>query len=282
MKIIVSLENLESSSKIIADNANVSMEGISDALPNFFSDVKNFIGDVFDFSKNPISSLLDGHGFLGKVKQTNYTDLMNLTIHVPMGYHGRLVEYIDALKKAQHISELLIREVLNPFNVWIGLNLADPSRLIGFTNGHNIVGLKFHDIESVRKIVAKHIDSGSPVSEVSFGSVFSRNQDWIDAVRDLNELVGKAATIKNGDITNIVATISKNLDELLEKIKSDPINFKTSPSTIKAISTVCYTMAKECEFYAFYRHLLTNLQLSMLETEKVLKGKIEADKVSKA
>lgn len=281
MNIIVSLEKLQSDSEIIATNASINMEGIGAMLPNFFTDVKNFIGDVLNVASTPFVGLLDGHGFLGTVKHTSYSELMDLTIHVPMGFQGRMSDYIRALQRAQNIAELLTKDVLNPFNVWIGLNLADPTRLASVVNANHIPGFKLHDTETVRKAIAKHIHSGSPTSEVPFGQVFSRNQDWVDAVHDVNKLIAEAAAIKNQEILDVVASVSKNLDDLLDKIKTDPETYRTLPNTVKAISTICFSMAKECEFYAFYRHLLVTLQLSMLDTEKVLKGKIEATKLIK-
>ena len=279
---VISLEKLANDSRVINLNATVSSEGFADTLPNFFSDVKSFISDVFTFTKTDNTGALDTHGFFGSIKTVEYTTLMPVKVHMPMGFTGSVVHYIDTLEKAQGIAEHLVSDVLTPFSTWVALNLADPTRLAQLTSDRSVVGLRFHDVPGVTKELAKFINPNSGESEVTFGSAFRRVGDWAEAVKQFNEVNTRANRISNTDITNMVASISNNLDELLKRIKEDPITYRVSGATVKVISTLCFTMAKECEFYAAYRHLLSNLQAALLDSEKILKDFIkDTAKVSK-
>jgi hypothetical protein len=279
---VISLEKLANDSRVINLNATVSSEGFADALPNFFTDVKSFISDLFTVSKSTSPGALDTHGFFGSIKQIEYTKLMPVPIHMPMGFNGNVVHYIDVLEKAQGISEKLISDVLNPFSIWIALNISDPTRLAQLTSDRGIHGLRFHDIAGVTKEIGQFIDTNSGRSEVTFGSAFRRVGDWSEAVKQFNDLNNRANRLNNTDITNMVASISNNLDELLKRIKEEPDTYRISGTTVKVISTMCFTMAKECEFYAAYRHMLANLQVALLDSEKILKEFIkDTAKVSK-
>lgn len=277
----ITLESLKVKHDIINLEASVpshSMEAFTNPLPNFFSDVKSFITDLFDFSKEPNPGLLDIKGFFGS-KPVNYIDIANKPIYVPPGLVKPIPVYLDALEKAQNTVDRLQSEVLEPFSVWIALNLSDPTRLATITNDRTVVGLRFHDVADVTKEIAKCFHAGSTKVDATFGEMYRRNADYAESVKRVNSLNERALGISNTAILNKVAEISQNLDLLLSRIKSEPDVYRLSGNSAKVISTVCYNMAKECEFYAAYRHMLTNLIIAMQDSEKVLLEYLDAEKV---
>jgi hypothetical protein len=264
IRIVANMISLEASSP------SQSMEGILDRLPGFFDDVKTFVANLFDVSKEPAAGLLDTNRLSRNIKNVNYTTLMPVTVYTPMGLSVPYLDFLDVLEKAQNIVDLIPKETLQPFARWIAIQLSNPERLAGLQSERQVDGFKIHDIASVKAELAKCL-SGDVRTEVPFSDVFRKSGDWDNAAHKANALNERVSAVGTKALLETVATITESLDTLLKRIHEDPVTYRTSGNAMKVIATLCTAMADECEFYSVYRYQLLATLTALNDTEEVLK-----------
>lgn len=270
------LERIKIAANIISLEAmtpTASVEGMVDRLPNFFSDVKLFVGNLFEFSKEQPAGLLESGSQVKWLKGVSYIDIKDKPVYVPPGLTSSYVDVLHALEQGANVVENIGPNVLSPFSVWLAVQLTDPSKLASLRSEHDVRDFKPHALPKVIKEISDCY-KGHGATETTFGKVFARNAEWdyvTNKANSLNErLVGKQVK----QLLDAVEGITQNLDILLTRMKEDPVTYRTSASTMKVIATLCTTMAEECEFYSFYRFKLMGVLHALNDSETLLKKSI--------
>lgn len=265
------LTQLENQKNIISMEAltpSQTLSALTDRLPGFVSDVKQFLKDLFSTDQEPAYNFFDTKKIPTEIRKVNYTSLMPLRVYVPAGLKVTYLEYIAAMEQAQAVVDVLVKETLQPFNRWLAIQLGNPSNLAQLRSDRDISGFKLHDIEAVKKAIAVCFDPGSVETETTFGKVFKRAGDWHAAAEQLNDLNNRLIRIDRSVVSDLTDSIAVNLDVLLRRIDENPEEYKLSGNTLNVIAQMSYNMARECEFYSVYYYQLRALFQAFEDSEK--------------
>jgi hypothetical protein len=264
------LKRIKISANMIALEAATpahSMEGIVDRLPGFFTDVKEFLSDLFSSSASTSAGLLDVSHTGRKVKGSQYTDIMNTVVYTPPGLKVTYQEYLDVLDKAQNIAESIPKDTLRPFAIWIAVMLANPDRLASLHSERDVLDYQEHDIAGIKKAIAECFEAGNATTEQPFGKLFRKSSDWETVAQQANALNERVNGLKNTTYVDLVKQITMSLDTLLTRIKEEPVEYRTSGNALQVIAKLCTSMATECEFYSVYRFQVLSALTALKDSE---------------
>lgn len=186
-----------------------------------------------------------------------YSDLRGIQLAAPQGFKGSLADYGEVLYKAAEASDVLLKDILNPFAVWLAGRLSDQESLRALTNTLKIPGFKDFKPEQWEKqldhFFPKKTDPRTPI----YGDLIRRQGDW----SELNSLVKKLnALYANGHYEAIqkkVPEISHLLETLAARIdtgSADPAQFQVSSIVVDQLAKVTYQVAQAVEFYGTLRY----------------------------
>lgn len=271
MTTLARINTLSSTIALEASVPNVSVEGLMDKLPNFFTNVKSFVGDLFNFTNTASVGFLDTRKIPTVLAHHEFATLAPIGVFVPPGLRVTYIDYLEALEHAQKVAEVLAKETLAPFNVWIALQINNPENLNTLHSERSIAGFKLHDIDKPRAQLASCFDKNAVHSELAFDKAFRRVSDYRFAVEKANELNEKLNAISKTEISRLISEISVNLDKLFELMKTEPERYRANANTIRLIATVCGAMARECEFFSVYHFQVLTALTALKDSEDKLK-----------
>lgn len=268
------LKRIKINASMIAMEAitpNQSMEGIIERLPSFFTDVKSFLSDMFAPGNGVTAGLMDVSGTGRHVRTLPYTNLMSVPVFVPPGLSVTYQEYFDVLNRAQNIAEVIPKDTLRPFAIWIAVMLANPDRLGSLHSERDVENYQEHDIAGIKKDIAACFERGGVQTETTFGAVFRKSADWETVGQMANVMNERVSALKNTTYVDLVKQITESLDTLLVRIKEEPVEYRTSGNAMQVIAKLCTAMATECEFYSVYRFQVLSALTALKDSEANLK-----------
>lgn len=266
------LTTLNESISLEARDTNFIFSRVKDTFPSFYSKATAFIATVFkkdipndftQFNINKISKYL---------RKAPYQDIRSEMVIVPLGLKADYLTYMNALSKFQDDLDLLMDDVLVPFERMLALILSDTSAIAS----HRDIGRKAMDKISKRSIKDRTAILSSMFDKknnefATYGSVISRNNDWANIVINMNFLTDRYARLNLSDIQEMVGTISSHLNILIGLLNEDPETYKPSGISIKSLTDVTYNLAKEIEYLAVHGYQLEYLETSIEDAVRVLK-----------
>lgn len=248
-----------------------SMEGIIERLPSFFTDVKSFLSDMFATKEVGSVGFMDVNGTGRRVRSTQYTDLTDVVVFTPPGLAVSYQEYFDVLNRAQNIAEVIPKDTLRPFAIWIAVMLSNPERLGSLHSERDVENYQEHDIAGIKKEIAACFERGGVQTESTFGQVFRKSSDWETVAQLANALNERVSALKNSTYVDLVKQITESLDLLLVRIKEEPVEYRTSGNAMQVIAKLCTAMATECEFYSVYRFQVLSALAALKDSETNLR-----------
>lgn len=240
---------------------------VAHRLPNYFADVKNFITNL-TAEEAPRLELVDSRKVEKLLAKTNYATLRPVTVFTPVGLKVSYLEYIEALEEASAITTKLTSECLNPFNVWLAVQLSNPTALSSLRSGLDIPGFVVHDISEVQRKLGKCFSQGGVSSQYTYGQSVARNADWHACDVRINNLVTKHSSINPSEVVRLVQEVTANLDKLLLRLSEEPEIYKLSGVTLDTISKLCYTIGVEIEFFSVITYQLQAMQVAFADSCK--------------
>lgn len=269
------ISNMARTLSLEASVPTASVEGLLDRLPHFFSNVKTFLGDLMDFSKEEslghTAGFLDDRKLPNQLAHNEYTALSPIGVFVPPGLKVTYLTYFEALEHAQNVADTLVSETLAPFNTWIAIQITNPEKLANFHSASSIANFKLHDIERPRKELSNCFDANAVHSQVPFEKAFRRTTEYRTVAEKANALNERLNSVSKKEIMRLVSEISQNLDKLLEMIKNDPDTYRANANTVRIIATICEAMARECEFFSVYYYQMLSALNALKDSEAKLK-----------
>lgn len=257
-----------------ANNDTFSFAAISEKLPVFMSDIKDFFSNTLDLANIKAFTGVGSNTVAVRLKEIPYAKLMDATVYVSPGQSEAYVVVADRLMACQHIASVLISETIDPFNKWVVKQLSDPNKMVSFTAA-NIPHFKLHNALATGKHLADCFKGHSNITEVKFGSVFANNQDYTEAANRLANVQLHHAKLPVSEVRNAVEGLIKNLELLVERMGSDPETYKPSGPVVKALSNAVMAIAEECSFYASYSHTLMSVIKAFNDTETALESDVK-------
>ena len=225
-------------------------------LPSFFDKASEFLTKTVLQSLGDFFSVKNLGWLALNASRANYSELRGLQVVAPPGFKGTLAEYGNTLIKGAEEMDDLYKDVLEPFNAWLGQRVADPESLKNLTNTLRIPGLTQPKIEGIQKQLDRYFPDKAEDKPAVYGELFKRQADWVD----LNNQVKKLNTLyANGNFERVQKKIPE-LSELLRLLSARMAEDKSaevyqfSSVTIDKLSQVIFDVAEHVEFYGVLRH----------------------------
>lgn len=252
-----------------ANTPSFTFNNISEKLPAFMADIKEFFTSTFELSSVKAFTGIGSNTIAIKLKEIPYARLVDNTIYVSPGQSEPYIVVADRLMACQYIASVLVSETIDPFNKWVAKQLSDPSKMISFTTS-NIPHFKLHNALITGQHLADCFKGNSNITELKYGDMFKNNQDYIEVANRLANVQLHHAKLPVSDVRTAVEELIKNLELLVTRMAGDPETYKPSGAVIKALSNAVMAIAEECSFYASYSHTLMSVTTAFKDTETVL------------
>jgi len=227
--------------------ANVA-QLLSDTFPSVVAGVKSFF-NIFTADTPAIAFTFNEYNVVRDIRTHTYTDLMPLAAFVPEGLDVTFIKYsVPLLKSAEHIS-LFVQKVLPTYTTFLGqlINNHDSQlSTVSFSKA-------FMELTAKREVLndelGKCFKLGSSKSEVTYGNVINRNNDWESLLKVSAEIAKIVNTIDRRALNKMIHECTSMLETILDKIKRNEFQ-QMSPEVINNLSEGTYQMARELEFYS--------------------------------
>lgn len=256
-----------------ANNPGFTFAAISEKLPLFMNDVKNFFSDTLDLAGIKAFTGVGSNSIAVKLKEVPYAKLIDSIVYVSPGQSEPYIVVADRLMACQHIASVLISDTIDPFNKWVVKQLSDPNKMVSFTAA-SIPHFKLHNALAVGKHLADCFKGHSNITEVTFGEMFKNNQDYTESANRLGNVQLHHAKLPVSDVRDALETLVKNLELLVSRMASDPETYKPSGAVIKSLSSAVMAIAEECSFYASYSHTLMSVIHAFNDTETLIEKEL--------
>lgn len=246
----VSLESLELDKTRVSLEAGVFSQALSTTatgFSQFFDKAKLFFARAFDQKAGQFRQL-NSSELERLTRPLNYLDLVQLKVHVPIGFNTSYLAYAKLLGEAQEHAEQLQNGLLKPFAQYLGEVINDPDRLRAL--GSSGFKRSFANCDQFKRRFEHALNHKGRV-QATLGDVLTKIGEIPEVTRLGNNVAGRYTGIDNAQLTKQLASITELLDVLIEALKEDPDNYKASGATIKLLSETVYDIAREVEFYSF-------------------------------
>lgn len=269
-----SLKSLDIAAQVIgmeALNSSQILQALPARLPAFVSDVKLFVSNMLHANDVKVLGAIESRRLEKELPKQNYVILSEVTVFVPPSVNVDWMTYLDAVNQSQAIVELLKEETLAPTLRWLSLLLSAPESLASLRSSLQVSGIKFHDLEKVKKQLQKCYSSNGADSEVPYGKAFKRNGDFLVCIKRVNELNDRLANINRSEIIDMVNEITAAMDKLLIRMKQNPEQYKVSGITMNDLSRIAFNLGHEIEFFSAHVFMVQSATQAMTDS----KNKIE-------
>lgn len=282
---LVTLEQLK------LHHMSIGMESAVLTKENFFDNMAvrltSFMGDVKTFLASKLkdeSTLVENVNFdigcnllIAKLQSINYTSVKSVEVFCPPGMSVTYLELLERLEEAFLVTAALRKDILQPILKWLAVHLSKPELFSNFSGSSDIDGLKHHDLVDIKTKLEMCFKNNITRTVVPYGEAFKRNADW-------NESVVRARILQNGineypiSALNVdISNLTKRFDILIGKLENKS-DLSLSANKVQALSALCYTVAQECEFYAFYSYQLQVTLKALMDSEVKLSTAFNAIK----
>lgn len=246
------------------------LQAIPKRLPGFVADVKSFVSDLLRPEAN-LYPLIDFVDTDRSISRLNYTSLAEVNAYVPAGMTATWEKYLDALEIGQNIVDHMSKETLKPTLSWLAKVLTDGDHAASIRPTHTAHGIVFHDLKKAKSAVEHCFSPSSTRVEQPYVSVFKRNQDYLEAVKRINDMSVRMAAINRKDLTDQVNEITGAMDKILIRLQANPNSFKVSGVTMKTMAELAMNLGFEIEFYSAHAYMVMAANQAMIDTSKKLK-----------
>lgn len=251
-------------------NPSQTFKALTTRLPGFVNSVKSFIFEIID-PLHGAQGLVDGKASIRALNDMKYMDVRGNQVYVPTGLKVSYLEFLEALQSAEQVADRLVPETLNPLSVWLATALASPDTL-GSMRGIVITNYKSHDIDTPNRKIAACFDKNGVTGLVPMGQAIKRNADWPLVIDAVNELNTKFNAVNRTEIIKLVEHVTEMLDRLVLRIQSEPETYVISGANMNALAKLCYSVAREIEFYSLFAYQMQMVTVAVKDTAKLIEN----------
>lgn len=253
-----------------AFNVKASLTVLTHTFPNFVRNINTFLSGLVNTDPIPYQ-LVEGKKLVKALKTINYTELRGLELVGPKGLKGTYLDYINALDPSVAFCERLSKDYLQPFSAWLGVLLTNPLQLAG-TRGQNAPASPKVDVASLQAAVEGQLEKGSSQTRYTYGRLVQRNSDWDEIIRRTNDVSSRFTATDRRKTLDSVMAIVEQLEQLIDRMKTYPEEYKPSGVTAKLLADHCYALGQAVEFYSlvgfWVQVLSTSVDDTVTELEK--------------
>ena len=226
---------------------------------------------TWDYTKpRPLQSNL----IRGLLRSANYADLLDISVTKPMGLKGPLKPYLEFHEKeTQVFMRALVSKILNPYAIWAGQYLKDPTLLTKVGVPAVPRGWDAKSLEKLKGGIGEYIESGSRESSTTYGEIYSSNQDVLDTMEATNivnfNIWKDAAPDK---VKKVAQGYESTIAALLDKINTGEVT--PNKQHVRALTDATTFMAQTLELYAVINTLMIDLSEAQRANEGILRREL--------
>lgn len=248
-------------------------DNIATRLTAFMSDVKCYLTETFSnessFPEN-VNFTAGNNALIAKLMNINYTSVKAVEVYCPPGLSVSYLELMDKLEEASLVTSALKKDIIVPILKWLAVHINKPEMLSTFSGGDTITDLKEHDLQAIKDKL-KQCFSASPTKvKLLYGSAFKRNSDWNESIKRATIIFNNINKYPIKELNEDVNEICKRFDILIKKLEDKDNAVNMTANKVQILSKLCYTIAQECEFYAFYCFQMQSTLVALMDTEEKL------------
>lgn len=262
----VSLESLTHQHTVISMEAlNISQmfEVNQSKLPRFLDDTVRYIKNRLSVF-SPAVMDIDERKLLPYLKQVDYATMMPLRVVTLERFSSTWMEYTSLLGQAHEKVMVIQKELLTPFEVFLGTALNNPDHMKSIGNLANLPKRSNKGYDDLAKGFNAAFQ-GKLTTHLTYGDVVKRHADVTPVCIGLNNLNRDFATLSRADLIKQVNRISELLSIITEKMKNSD-NEAMSGNFTKALGDLTYAVAQDVEFYTTYGYRLESFTKSVKDS----------------
>lgn len=267
------LESLQRQAKIISlesSTAGQLLEALPARLPGFVADVKSFISNFIGADPILINQFKIDRNLENGLKKINYTSIMDLTGHVPMGMTCSYSQYLSELEKGMDIIEELLPEVLTPSLRWIASLLSDPEKLSSISRNKEFKSIKVIDLNPIKKSMRKCMDDKGISDRAPLGDLIANIKEWSIVVTRLKKLQERYSAISRSKLIDTVTEITGGLETLYSRVEDEPDVYSISGKTMGEIADAATYLAEQVEYFSVFSFQLQQFSQAVEDTQTAL------------
>lgn len=255
--------------------AVVSVESLAIHRPNL--QLLRKLGDLTDDLSSFVSrkmqalrgeaKLIDLDRLFRQVAKDNYLDLTGASVPVPEGMSVKWLEYLSVLSHANGIAMRLYVDTLQPFSMFVGQAINDPSKLSNASFQHGAI---VHDLTDVTKAIVKAKSAGKR-SEARYAEVVTRNSDWTEIEDKMNAILEARKVLPQELVRKTVLELDGLIKKLLKRMGDTGLQYRPSPEVITQLADICHALAEQVSYYAIVTTLIAEARAALESTADELK-----------
>jgi len=221
---------------------------LSNTFPALLSDIKGFFGS-FTSDTPAIALSPKERDFVKELAKHAYGNLSPLAAFVPEGLDTTYLKYSNILlNAAEHVSHLTIAVLPSYANFLSSLINNQDAKLstISFNKIYQELTVKREVLNQELGLCFKR---GSTKTEVTFGDVVARNNDWEKVFVVNAEMLKHVNSVDRKVLNKKIQECSELLEVIMLKMKRNEFE-NMSPEVIINLSNGAYQVARELEFFS--------------------------------
>lgn len=262
----VSLESLTHQHTVISLEAmTVSQvfEVNQSKLPRFLDDTVRYLKNRLNVFSPSVMNV-DDRKFQGYLRTIDYATLMPLRVVTLERFNSTWIDYVTLLAKAHERVMVIQKELLTPFEMFLGTALNNPDHMKSIGNLANLPKRSNKGYDDIAKGFNTAF-TGKVSGHLTYGDVVKRNADVMPVCVGLNNLNNDFVTLSRSDLIKQVNRISELLGLITDKMKNGD-NQAMSGNFTKALGDLTYAVAQDVEFYTTYGYRLESFTKSVKDS----------------
>lgn len=251
-------------------NAFTPGQGATQRLAEMFGGTKAFVTNLFGTMTLSTDTKIDLTKLIDIAESQDYVAMSKVPVSQPLRLTRSWVEYAVALDTLQEITEKIDKNLLQPFNAFIGKALNSPQLLGSLT--FEPQGYQFVDVKPYKKEIEKFLN-GPNKERVEWRVAFKRNGDVRSFAEKFNEVLIKHSALKPETVMEAVKKLNENLDALMKEVNTNGSEYVLNKKTATKISEMILQVAQHVELYTITHNLVVEMERCALETQEAINFK---------
>lgn len=252
-----------------------SLESLAIHRPNvqLLRKLDDLVDDLSSFVSRKISGLraapkpLDLDRLFRTVNKDDYLTLAGAEVPVPEGMSVKWLVYLSTLKHANGIAMRLYDDTLQPFSLFIGQAINDPSKIANSSFHHGAV---IHDLTDVTKALLQTKGAGKRSAAI-YSEVVDRNSDWQQIEDEMNAILKDREKVPQELVRKVVLELDNQIKLLIKRMGDTNLQYRPSPEVITQLADICHTLAEQVSYYAVVATLVTEAKAALEATHDELR-----------
>ena len=239
-------------------------------LAEMFGGTKAFVTNLFGTFKLSTDTKIDLEKLINIAESQDYVAMGKVPVSQPLRLTRSWVEYAVALDTLQSVTENIDKDLLQPFNAFVGKALNSPQLLGSLT--FEPQGYKFVDVKPYKKEIEKFLN-GPNKERVEWKVAFKRNGDVRSFAEKFNEVLIKHSALKPETVMEAVNKLNDNLEALMKEVNNPNSQYVMNKKTATKVSEMILQVAQHVELYTITHNLIVEMERCALETQEAINFK---------